>query len=70
MSDETTPQDSAAMPPASAGSMTLQDRSPNFRDSKGRLFLVRCYACEGVRGRENWSPVVATGQCAWCGWSE
>ena len=47
-----------------------QDRPPNFRDDGGRLFLIRCYACDNERGRENWAPVVATGQCAWCGWSE
>jgi hypothetical protein len=45
-----------------------QDRAPNFRASDGRLFLVRCFACEPRYGRENWAPVVAAGQCAWCGW--
>lgn len=47
-----------------------QDRRPNFRDGSGKLFLVRCYACESNFGRENWSPAVATGRCAWCGWQE
>jgi len=69
MSDDNA-QEGAEPSLASVDSMAIQDRSPNFRDSKGRLFLVRCYACGGERGRENWVPVVATGQCAWCGWSE
>ena len=46
-----------------------QDRIPNFRsDDDGSLFLVRCFACEPERGRENWAPEVASGRCAWCGW--
>lgn len=38
----------------------------------GRFYLVRCMACKdaGERGRENWGPAVASGTCAWCGWSE
>jgi len=48
---------------------TDQDRPPNFRDDDGKLFLVRCYACDTKRGRENWGPAVASGQCAWCGWN-
>lgn len=47
-----------------------QERGPNFRGEDGRLFLVRCYVCEPTRGRENYGPSVATGQCAWCGWEE
>jgi hypothetical protein len=47
-----------------------QDRPPNFRDPEtGVLYLVRCFACEPNHGRENWAPAVATGTCAWCGWS-
>ena len=37
----------------------------NFREG-GRLFLVRCPRC----GIENHAMAVASGQCAWCGWSE
>lgn len=50
--------------------LSVNDRSPNFRatDGSGRLFLVRCFACGGERGRENWGPAVASGYCAWCGW--
>lgn len=33
-----------------------QDQRPNFRDKEGRLFLVRCFACGGEYGRENWAP--------------
>lgn len=47
-----------------------QSMEPNFRDKNGKLFLVRCYACGGERGTENYGPTVATGQCAWCGWNE
>lgn len=49
---------------------TIQDRPPNFRDENGKLYLVRCFACENERGTENYMPAVATGQCAWCGWKE
>lgn len=45
-------------------------KEPNFRDNNGKLFLVRCFACRPEHGTENWAPVVATGQCAWCGWKE
>lgn len=47
-----------------------QEQGPNFRGDNGKLYLVRCYACDSERGRENWGPVVASGQCAWCGWTE
>ncbi len=47
----------------------IQDRPPNFREN-GKLYLVRCFACESEHGRENWAMVVAKGVCAWCGWSE
>lgn len=50
--------------------MTIQDQKANFRDKEGKLFLVRCYACESRIGRENYAPAVASGTCAWCGWSE
>ena len=47
-----------------------QYRPPNFRKN-GKLFLVRCFACsDSQRGRENYLPAVASGQCAWCGWKE
>jgi len=44
----------------------------NFEGADGQLYLVRCYNCDprGLIGRENWGPAVATGRCAWCGWSE
>lgn len=47
-----------------------QDRPPNFRDEDGNLFLVRCFKCAPDKGRENYMPSVASGQCAWCGWKE
>lgn len=47
-----------------------QNRGANFRNKDGKLYLVRCYACEPDRGRENYLPAVASGQCAWCGWCE
>lgn len=51
---------------------SVQERqaSRNFRDKNGNLYLVRCYACEPERGRENYAMSVASGQCAWCGWKE
>lgn len=49
---------------------TIQDRHPNFRDEKGKLYLVRCFACGGGNGTENYLPAVASGQCAFCGWKE
>lgn len=45
-----------------------QDREPNFRDKSGKLYLVRCFACDAERGRENWAMMVARGICSWCGW--
>jgi hypothetical protein len=47
-----------------------QDRPPNFRSKEGKLYLVRCFACEAEYGRENWAMAVADGTCAWCGWPE
>jgi len=41
----------------------------NF-EADGKLYLVRCAACEPKYGRENWAVAVATGTCAWCGWHE
>ena len=49
--------------------MVDQDRHPNFREGD-QLYLVRCFACDPVRGRENYIPAAATGKCAWCGWEE
>ena len=57
------------LPAASEGD-GINDRPPNYRVSHGRLYLVRCFACGGDRGRENWALAVAFGQCAWCGWIE
>lgn len=47
-----------------------QERHPNFIGKNGKLYLVRCFVCDEDRGRENWAPAVASGQCAWCGWRE
>jgi len=47
----------------------VNDKDPNFYGDDGRFFLVRCFACGGDRGRENWSCAVATGCCAFCGWT-
>lgn len=47
-----------------------QDREPNFRNEDGKLYLVRCFACDPEHGRENYIPAVASGQCVWCGWKE
>ena len=46
----------------------INDKTPNFYDSDGKFFLVRCFNCEPERGTENWAPAVATGKCAFCGW--
>lgn len=45
------------------------DKGPNFYGAGGRFFLVRCFVCGGDHGTENWAPAVATGCCAFCGWS-
>jgi hypothetical protein len=44
----------------------------NFIGKDGKLYLVRCMACPccGERGRENYSFLVASGKCAFCGWYE
>lgn len=47
-----------------------QERHPNFRNADGQLYLVRCFACEPERGRENYALAVPSGQCCWCGWRE
>lgn len=49
--------------------MTNQDRPPNWRED-GQLYLVRCFACDKERGKENWAMAVSSGICAWCGWRE
>ena len=48
----------------------IQEKRPNFRNSEGKLYLVRCFICDPNCGVENYMPAVATGQCAWCGWKE
>lgn len=37
---------------------------PNFI-ADGKVYLVRCPKC----GLENWTPAVAHGICAWCGYN-
>ena len=46
-----------------------QDRHPNFRKD-GRLYLVRCFACDEKHGTENYAPAVSSGSCSWCGWTD
>lgn len=50
--------------------ITKQDqlKKPNFK-SKGSLYLLRCYNCDPINGKENYSMAIPTGTCAWCGWS-
>ena len=48
--------------------ITIQDRHPNFRTEDKQLYLVRCFACDPVLGRENYAMIVASGICAYCGW--
>jgi len=50
--------------------MVNQERSPNFRDSVGQLYLVRCFRCEPERGHENYALSVPIGECHRCGWRE
>lgn len=47
---------------------TINDKIPNFRGSNGNLYLIRCYNCDKDCGRENYTCMVAVGQCNWCGW--
>lgn len=49
---------------------TVQDTGANFRDADGQLYLVRCYNCGGIRGKENYAMAVSSGTCAWCGWKD
>jgi hypothetical protein len=51
-------------------SVINQERAPNFRNDEGQLYLVRCFRCDPVHGRENWAINVASGVCTWCGWQE
>jgi hypothetical protein len=48
----------------------VNDREPNFHAADGRLFLVRCFACGGEHGTENWAMAVSSGRCAFCGWAD
>lgn len=45
----------------------INDRQPNFYHGD-RFWLVRCFACDKDRGRENYASSVPSGCCAWCGW--
>ncbi len=42
---------------------TINDGRANFR--KNDQLYLRCYVCDPKDGRENYLPIVATGQCAW-----
>lgn len=44
-------------------SVLVKGKYIGFR-AKGKIYLQRCPECD----RENYSPAVALGQCAWCGW--
>lgn len=49
---------------------TVQEKGKgNFRYD-GRLYLVRCYLCRPKEGLENYTPLVRSGKCAWCGWED
>lgn len=41
-----------------------QELEKNFT-ANGKTYLVRCPKCE----RENYSPAVSSGICAWCGYN-
>ena len=56
--------------PESVRQEVNQDRPPNFRTKDGRLYLVRCFACGGERGTENYAMAVSSGTCSFCGWSQ
>ena len=48
----------------------VNERKPNFRDGEDRFYLVRCFVCDPDHGRENYAPMVALGECAFCGSGE
>lgn len=48
-------------------SLTTTSR-PNFLGEDGSVYLVRCFKCVPMFGRDNYGPAVATGTCAWCGY--
>ena len=69
---ETVTSNEAEQPPqpeTPAVGVGVNDRRPNFRTNDGKLYLMRCFACEPEYGRENYCMCVADGVCAWCGWS-
>lgn len=48
---------------------TINGQSIGFYGDNGKWYLIRCQSCGGERGRENYAPAVASGQCAWCGYT-
>lgn len=46
----------------------INDKLPNFYNNEGGFYLVKCFHC-AKSGRENYASSVATGACAFCGWS-
>lgn len=53
------------MEPKEQKEVKLEDQGGNFRGADGKPYVVRCPSCL----KENWAPAVASGRCAWCGWS-
>jgi len=49
---------------------TINDRKPNYRNQDGKLYLVRCFACGGDDGTENYVAAIAASVCSFCGWKD
>ena len=50
-----------------------QNKPPNYTNGDGKFYLVRCFNHPypyNKKGIENYLPAVASGECAWCGWTE
>ena len=42
-----------------------KDKGFGYKTDNGLVCMQRCFTC----GRENWAPIVSSGQCAWCGYN-
>jgi len=36
-----------------------------YKGQNGKLCMAKCFSC----GKDNWAPLISTGNCAWCDYS-